>query len=171
MRITEICALVRRTAEVRGIDPRIWAALVWQESRGKPWAYRYEPGFYSRYISDRPKSDLGGVWPRVITEESERVFRATSFGLCQIMGQVAREQGFEREHLASLFDPKMNLEIGSKFFSALLEKWEGVPTREQYKEALRRWNGRAPGDYTYSMQVLEHVATGRYRNILCDESE
>ena len=131
-----LAKIVRAAAENQGIDPRYFAAIVWQESGGYPFANRYEPGFYAKYIDGKSRELLGGYWSRKISETTERKDRTTSFGLIQIMGQVARENGVKCESLTELVKPMFNLEIGAKHFRKLLNRNEG-----SYRHALIRWNG------------------------------
>lgn len=84
-----------------GVEPtKVMFAWVEQESNWNRWATREERGFFRRYIL--PK----------ITDKSisrERWDRATSFGLLQMMGQVAREQGFNGPYLSQMLVPEVNL--------------------------------------------------------------
>ena len=82
----EIRLEIEKAAAKYGLDPDYVEAHVMTESSGNPKATRYEPAFYSRYVV-----------PLKIKDEKEAKCRATSFGLLQIMGQVAREMGFKGE--------------------------------------------------------------------------
>src|SRR5579871_3408235 len=79
----EIIALERQKAGEHGLDPALVCAVIEQESAFDTMALRMEPGFERRYIKNL---HLG---------PSESVLRATSFGLMQVMGEVARENGFK----------------------------------------------------------------------------
>ena len=83
----EFVALAQRAAEAHALWPELVCAIVEQESAWNPWALRYEPAFYERYIA--PQIARGAI-PDV-TESRARAF---SWGLMQVMGQVAREHGF-----------------------------------------------------------------------------
>lgn len=135
-----------------GLNPRLIAAVIQQESSGNPYAVRYEPEFYKRYIQTKTKQSLGGYWPRLATEETERRFRTSSFGLMQIMGQVAREQNFRGEFLTELCDPAVNLDICCAFLAELLEK------RGSVEAALLRYNGGGAPDY--AKKVFAHMDSG-----------
>ena len=86
-------ALARRTAAQHGLDEALVCAVAEQESGWNPWAIRYEPGFFDRYV---PKN-------LPVTEAHSRAF---SWGVMQVMGQVARENSFTGKYLSELADPE-----------------------------------------------------------------
>lgn len=131
---TELVALAQRTAERHELWPELVCAIVEQESAWNPWALRYEPAFYDKYVA--PQIARGEI-----AEVTESRARAFSWGLMQVMGQVAREHGFTGA-LASLCDPAIGLEIGCRVFAAKLAAAEGNVTR-----ALLLWNGAGNRDY------------------------
>ncbi len=75
-------------------------AIVEQESAWNTYAIRYEPGFRTRYVAP-----LG-------LPATEEIARSISWGLMQVMGQVAREHGFTGKFLSALCDPLVGLDIG-----------------------------------------------------------
>ena len=75
-------------------------AIIEQESAWNPHAIRYEPGFRTRYVAPL------GLPP------TEEIARSISWGLMQVMGQVAREHGFTGKFLSALCDPALGLDIG-----------------------------------------------------------
>lgn len=95
-----------------GIDPDLIQAFCFVESSYRPAATRYEPAFYKTYI--QPMAGL--------TQE-EKTGRATSFGLMQIMGQVAREKGFKGA-FDELFDPATGLEWSLKHLKRFIVKYK-----------------------------------------------
>lgn len=99
--------IIERQAHASGLPAELVAALVLVESSGNPWTVRYEPGFYDRYMKiAEPKTIIP------CTKETERRMCATSFGLLQIMGQVARERGFKGTYLTKLCDPETGIKYG-----------------------------------------------------------
>jgi len=124
----ELVALAQRAAEAHALWPELVCAIVEQESAWNPWALRYEPAFYDKYIATsltarRPDlanaakliaghdvrgeeaAHLGALTsPEIPADPTESRARAFSWGLMQVMGQVAREHGFTCA-LASLCDP------------------------------------------------------------------
>ena len=67
---------------------------------------RYEPAFLSRYVA--PLYTAGKLSP------TEAYMRAMSWGLMQVMGQVARETGFDALFLSALCEPVQGLAVGCK---------------------------------------------------------
>ena len=133
--------IVRQAAEAHGIDPALACAVVHHESANwKQWSCRYEPGFYERYISKMPFSF------------TEKTMRSTSFGLFQVMGQVAREFGFTGDYLTELLDPLINAEFGCRKLARELKKANG-----DVRKALLAYNGG--GDPDYPDKVLRHLET------------
>lgn len=98
----EIRELIETAAALHGLDPDLVEAHVMTESSGNPQAVRFEPAFYDRYVR-----------PQGLTDINEARGRATSFGLLQIMGQVARELGYKWP-FSMLLQPETGLEWGCK---------------------------------------------------------
>ena len=80
--------------------PALVCAIIEQESAWNTYAIRYEPGFRTRYVAPL------GLPP------TEEIARSISWGLMQVMGQVAREHGFDGKFLSALCDPALGLDIG-----------------------------------------------------------
>src|SRR4029077_9880428 len=84
-----------------------------------------------------------------VMDQSEARARAFSWGLMQVMGQVAREHGFAAASLAPLCDPPTGLDVGCRVFAAKLAAAEGnVPN------ALLLWNGGANPNYPNEVLAL-----------------
>jgi soluble lytic murein transglycosylase-like protein len=102
-------------------------AIVQTESSGDPWAYRYEPAFYKNYIHNKPFKTFG-----FLSVETEMNGLATSWGLMQVMGVVARERGYTRAYLSELCKPEYGLEYGCRQLKNLENRfmdgygWNGV---------------------------------------------
>ena len=113
-----------KAAGVANTDPYYLAATVWKESRGNPWAQRYEPGYKWLY-KHRQIAEL--LEPRISVETME-VAQKTSYGLCQVMGAVAYENGF-RGYPGELFEIQRNLLLGATIIGHLEKRygdWEEV---------------------------------------------
>lgn len=95
------------------LDPDLVEAIIMQESSDRPNVTRYEEGFYKTYTE-----------PMDFSEEEEKA-RATSFGLMQIMGQVAREYGF-KEDFRELFNPDLNIQLGCRHLSNKIKRYGRV---------------------------------------------
>src|SRR5579862_6320367 len=146
MKTDELIGMARDVATLRGLAPELVCAICEQESGWNPWAVRYEPAFFERYIS--PLADSKAV---TVTEASSRAF---SWGLMQVMGQVAREQGFAGSMLAELCEPSVGLDVGCGVFARKLAVAKG-----DVEHALQLWNGG--GDKEYSAQVM--ARTEKYK--------
>jgi soluble lytic murein transglycosylase-like protein len=135
---TEIVALARTIASAHGLDPALACAVVEQESAWDACAIRYEPGFRARYVAP------------LELPPTEEIARSISWGLMQVMGQVAREQGFQRPFLSALCDPSAGLTFGCIVLAAKLAAASGDVSR-----GLTLWNGG--GNPDYAAQVLARV--------------
>jgi soluble lytic murein transglycosylase-like protein len=121
-----------------GLDPALVCSICAHESEGwKQYAVRYEPAFYTRYISS-----MKGLTP------TEMQLRATSFGLMQIMGQTAREQGFDGEFLTELFDPLNAVTQGCRKLKHCLELHNNDTTA-----ALLSYNGGSNANYPQLVMI------------------
>jgi soluble lytic murein transglycosylase-like protein len=47
----KLLALAQRAAETEGLDAALVCAVVEQESGWNPWAMRYEPAFFAKYVA------------------------------------------------------------------------------------------------------------------------
>ena len=134
----ELIALARKIAGLHGIDPATFCALVETESGWYPWAARYEPAFKTRYID--PIESIERFGPT--SYRTEREHRSTSWGLCQVMGQVARELGCKAGSLIELCDPEIGLTYGAKRLKRALDRKNG-----DVHAALLNYNGGAEKEY------------------------
>lgn len=132
--------IIKIRAEEFEIDPDLVTAFVMVESSGNPKATRYEANFYKKYI-------LPMLHSNAITQE-EAIGRATSFGILQIMGQVAREKGFKGT-FEELLDPAINLTWSLKHLKSFINKY--APNLD---DAIASYNAGSP----------RKDETGKYRN-------
>jgi soluble lytic murein transglycosylase-like protein len=160
-----LSSLIVKYSNEYQLKPQIIAAIIWQESRGKPWAIRYEHGFYQRYLQDKNREDLSGFVPlKIPTLNSEKRARAFSWGAMQIMGETARSIGYAEEYLSTLCFPEENIKIGCLYLRHLLNDYAGLSEDEQYRKALLRYNGG--GNLNYPAEIIAHVTSETYKNIL-----
>jgi soluble lytic murein transglycosylase-like protein len=143
-----LLALARDAAAQHALDPALVCAIVEQESAWDPHAFRYEPAFRQRYVA------------RLGLPPTEEIARSISWGLMQVMGQVAREHGFAAKFLAALCDPAVGLDVGCTVFAAKLRAGAGdvdaaSVANNVIDRALELWNGGANPDY--AAQVLARV--------------
>lgn len=114
------------------LDPDLVEAIVITESSGKTHAYRFEPGFWQRYMKDKQQWD--GANP-------ERV--SSSYGLMQIMFPVALEHGYKENAPEYLFVPTIGLFWGCTHLRSLLD-W----SQQNVNQALAAYNGGKGGNST-----------------------
>jgi len=138
-----LIALARSAAAAHSLDAALVCAVVEQESSWNARAMRYEPFFHTRYVA------------RLGLSPTEEIARSIFWGLMQVMGQVAREHGFDGRFLTALCDPATGLDIGCLVLAAKLAAANGDTAR-----ALQLWNGGANPEY--AAQVLARVA--KYQN-------
>lgn len=128
-------------AHKAGIDPALVKAVCSHESSWYPWAVRYEPAFFDRYIA--------GMKGLTATEMHNR---STSFGLMQIMGQTAREQGCRVQSLAELCDPMSGIEQGCIKLARCLKDHPG-----DVNAALLEYNGGSDLSYPNAVMAFYKV--------------
>lgn len=137
-------------------------AIIWKESSGIPFAWNPEPRY--RWIwnvrTDAPFRQLTtieiasesppGDFPAFAGDPDQEWWaQQASWGLMQIMGAAAREQGFRGSWLPQLIhDPYLNLEFGIKH----LWNYAFQKGNRQTVDALLRYNGG--GDKNYPADVL-----------------
>lgn len=134
----ELISLARTIAVHHDLLPALVCAVVEQESAWNPYAIRYEPAFRTRYVAP-----LG-------LSSTEEIARSISWGLMQVMGQVAREHRFTGEFLAALCEPATGLDVGCQILASKLAGSGGDVTL-----ALERWNGGA--NLGYAAEVLTRL--------------
>lgn len=129
----QLVDLAKTSAQAHGVDPALWCAVIEQESAWNPHAVRYEPGFFKKYVE-----------PQNLTSPTENACRAMSWGLCQIMGQVARELGFDAktQDFLEIVKPEVNMEFGLRHFKNKLSRTGG-----DVSKTLLAWNGGSRKEY------------------------
>jgi soluble lytic murein transglycosylase-like protein len=142
----KLMEMARRAAEAEGLDSAVVCAVVEQESGWNPWAIRYEPLFFAKYVAPLYTNNKVGA--------TEAYARGFSWGLMQVMGQTAREAGLSSPHLSSMCDPAVGLAVGCKVLRKKLETAGG-----ELRKGLLAWNGG--GNPDYAEEVVARV--GRYR--------
>lgn len=140
--LNDSIAAARAAAARHMLDPALVCAVIEQESSWDAHAMRYEPAFRMRYIAPL------GLPP------TEEVARSISWGLMQVVGQVAREHGFADKFLSALCEPATGAEIGCVVLASKIANASGDLSR-----ALQLWNGGA--NPNYAQEVLSK--TEKYR--------
>ncbi|HEX4379311.1 MAG TPA: lytic transglycosylase domain-containing protein [Candidatus Acidoferrum sp.] len=134
-----LLALAHKAAAAQSLDPALVCAVVEQESGWNTWAIRYEPAFFTKYVAP--------LYTNNKITGTEAWARGFSWGLMQVMGQVARESGFDGSFLSALCDPENGLAVGCKVLRKKLDAARGDTT-----QALLAWNGGS--NAAYPAQVL-----------------
>jgi soluble lytic murein transglycosylase-like protein len=136
----ELVAFAKAAGGKRGLDPALVCAVIEQESAWQTEAIRYEDAFYDRYVI-----------PLGIGSATESRARAFSWGLMQVMGQVAREIGFKGKYLSELCVPQVGIEIGCEVLKAKMARaqWDTV-------QGLLYYNGG--GNKHYPAEVLARMS-------------
>ena len=135
----ELIALAKQVAQTHQLFPQVVAAICEQESGWNPYEVRFEPAWYNR--TDWDSLLKGWTYPRMESQESERVCRSMSWGLMQVLGQTARERGFQ-DWLPVLADPATGLEWGCRTLAFKMSRTEG-----NISQALELYNGGANPNY------------------------
>jgi soluble lytic murein transglycosylase-like protein len=136
--MAQLTDLAKATAVKYGLDPALVCAVCEHESSWNTFAIRYEPGFFHRYIEPQR-----GLTP------TEAYSRAFSYGLMQVMGQVARELGYSGRFVSSLLDPEIGLDFGCKKLARCAAQSGG-----SVHDALQRYNGGADSNYAPTVMAL-----------------
>jgi Transglycosylase SLT domain len=110
---SSLVKLARQVAGANKINPALVCAVIEQESAWDPRAMRYEGAFRARYVAPL------GLPP------TEEIARSMSWGLMQVMGQVAREHGFAVKFLSGLCAPESGVEMGCAVLADKIAKAGG----------------------------------------------
>jgi soluble lytic murein transglycosylase-like protein len=129
-------------AKDHSLDPALVCAIIEQESGWNPWAIRYEPEFMAKYVAP--------LYTNNKISATEAFARSFSWGLMQVMGQVARENGYSGQFLAGLCDPNQGVTLGCKVLTGKLSKASG-----DIAKGLQLWNGG--GNPNYATQVMSRL--------------
>jgi len=135
----QLIALAHKAAAAQSLDPALVCAVIEQESAWNTWAMRYEPLFFAKYVAS--------LYTNNKISATEAYSRGFSWGLMQVMGQVARETGFDALFLSALCDPEQGLAIGCKVLRKKIDASAGDTIR-----GLLAWNGGS--NPAYPVQVL-----------------
>ena len=101
--------IIHKHADACGLDSHLIAAIVMTESSGKPDSKRFEPHW--KYFKN--------LELYVDEFQDEQTKQATSWGLCQVMGAVAREFGYAGD-LPDLCQPELGIKYGCLKLKSLM---------------------------------------------------
>lgn len=123
------------------LDPALVCAVVEQESQWNPEAIRFEPEFEKKYILPMHQQ----------MQPTEEMTRAMSFGLMQVMGEVARELHFAGPFLTRLCDPDVGLDYGCAHLVRKIASKDG-----DVSEGLKAYNGGWNPNYADEVLARMH---------------
>jgi soluble lytic murein transglycosylase-like protein len=152
----EILEIVKAKAQEHHLDDKLLRALVLQESSGDQNAKRYEPDYKWLYFPEKCAHSLS------ISTDVETRNQKTSWGLMQVMGAVAREDGF-CDHLEHLCLPEVGLEHGCILLKRLLSR-DGYSVDDAvsaYNQGTRR---KTPGGFYLNQKYVNEVFQ-KYREL------
>ncbi len=139
-------SLIEERCRLFGFDPDLIEALIIVESGGNADAFRYEPGYYRRYLKGKEGEKSiyfhlchdGPPIPRRI---------ASSYGLMQVMYPTAVEARY-RDLPEYLFVPVINLYCGLTILDEIRREVEEEISDEGLRQRvmLARWNGGKRGN-------------------------
>ncbi|HYM21444.1 MAG TPA: transglycosylase SLT domain-containing protein [Candidatus Kapabacteria bacterium] len=141
------------------------AAFVQEESEFEPFAIRTEPS----YLRKKKVIAAARLWCRrhrgLPSAQTELVLRASSLGLMQPMGELAREQGFDAAYLSELLAPNNSLGEGAKYLAKLLKRYphDTLSAISAYNQGTPRRRGRTFENARYVYRVA--VAWRAYEKI------
>lgn len=133
--------VITDVASRENVPVTLLAAIVFTESGGNRYAARFEKDY--KWVCQTKKFALEAG----TTETTEMMLQMTSWGLGQIMGAVARENGLGGP-LLRLLDPEINLTIACKLIKRLAAK------HSQRDDIIASYNAGTP------VKTIE----GKYRN-------
>jgi hypothetical protein len=168
-----VCGVTGYTREIAsaahkcGLEPSLVTALVLVESGGNRWAWNPEPRY--RYLWNvRANAPFRALTPderasevppddfHFISGDRDQEWwgQQASWGLCQIMGALARELRFRGPYLPELCDPDLNLTLGCRHLRQLVDWAEGQTSKAlgAYNAGRGGWNS-ADG-LAYTAKVL-----------------
>lgn len=136
---------IKYYAAINQLPYELVAAIILTESSGNPYAARFEPCWEWYQEPKLYAKELG------ITEDTERVFQATSWGLMQIIGTCARELGYSIE-LPRLAEVDKNLQYGCRKLGVLFHKYN-------LSECISAYNAGHPvkSNQAYVDKVLTYI--------------
>lgn len=112
---------IKAIAIEQGLDYRLVAAICMQESSGNSFATRFEPTYKWVYNVNELTRSVG------CTANTMMVMQMTSWGMMQVMGAVAYENGFSpKQYCTQLVLPHVGILYGCKLLKKLWAKHDTI---------------------------------------------
>jgi soluble lytic murein transglycosylase-like protein len=162
-----IASLIDATARQLGLQSSLVGAIVQVESDGYTYAYNPEPRYRwfwdvkankpfrrvtdAEIASETPPSDFPCLYG---DRDQEWWAQQASFGLMQVMGAVAREEGFAAQSLLELCDPEAGLLVGCRHLRRLVVWADGHLEYALGAYNAGKGNAAAPTGVAYAAKVL-----------------
>ncbi|MCC8991727.1 MAG: transglycosylase SLT domain-containing protein [Streptococcus sp.] len=131
-------------------------AICQVESGFNTHAIRYEPDFFTTYIVPCKIKE----YPPCSYRTEQRA-RAMSWGLMQIMGQVARERGFSGAFLSELCLPEVGIEYGCRQLRYFADRYYA---EQGWPGVIAAYNAGSPRKdatgYYVNQKYVNHVQAG-----------
>jgi len=146
---------IKKVAIQNGIEPELLGAIVLTESSGDQWACRFEPHY--KWLFQVRENAVRNK----ITEDTEKVLQMCSYGLCQVMGAVARELGMKGP-MFELLSVGSNLSYACRLITRLRAKYK---TNEDVLAAYNAGSVIKLQNSEYKNQVYVNKSMSWYRNL------
>jgi hypothetical protein len=163
--------LIDEAAKRVGLSADFVHAVARVESTGNPYAWRPEPRYH--YLWDVAKhrpfraltaaessSEIAPADFPCLAGSREQEFWAqqASWGVLQVMGAVAREEGFAGPYLAELTDPAACLTVGCRHLRGLVLWADGDLAQAAAGYNAGRGNWSSDAGLHYGAKVLAELA-------------
>lgn len=168
MTTADIRAAIEASATKHGLEVNLVEAIVLTESAGNTYAWNPEPRYpylvnartlrpfrpmtEAEVLAKVPPADF----PALAGDRDQEWWgQQASWGLMQVMGALAREQGFRAHYLTELIEPMTGLHFGCKHFAALLAWAKGDTNKAlaAYNAGRGGWSGEAGQRYVVKVRA------------------
>jgi soluble lytic murein transglycosylase-like protein len=142
--------IITNCARVYKIDEALIRAIIKKESSWRPYAYKVEKSFWSRYLTG-----IKNLFFKTVTKKDDQWLAypdivSASYGLMQIMLTTAMELGFQYDFPFELFDPATNIKYGCLLLKKYYNRYG------DWNDAIASYNqgnNRKNSDGSYINQV------------------
>lgn len=163
--------IINRLAPQYNLDPRIVACIVLQESNTDTFANRFEQHIFNR-LAPLQRGQLSGWRPgpgAVPSLITEKINRACSWGLMQVLGETARWLcRVANPYLTCLADPEMGIDCGCRVLEFYMRREKG-----DLNKALACYNAgvaTSEAGKAYAAKIMNRFQNREYLKILNDHA-